>query len=127
LFGSEQEWHGTVLKLPVYLVEMGFFEEVQFMFLIAGHTKNPADRLFNLLKILYRSLNLFTMKQLITTVNTNEFVTAVQAEEEVYKDFFLYQQSFYKAFESNTIKIYHIFSSHQDNKGDLRYYESDLI
>jgi hypothetical protein len=124
---SGQNKNGMVLKLVVYLVEMGYFEEVQFMFLIVGHTKNPADRLFNLLKLLYRSLNLFTMKQLIATVNTNEFVTAVQAEEEVFKDFMEYQQRFYKAFESNTIKIYHVFSSHMDKKGDLRYYESDLI
>jgi hypothetical protein len=124
---SGQNKNGMVLKLVVYLVEMGYFEEVQFMFLIVGHTKNPADRLFNLLKLLYRSLNLFTMKQLIATVNTNEFVTAVQAEEEVFKDFMEYQQRFYKAFESNTIKIYHVFLSHMDKKGDLRYYESDLI
>jgi hypothetical protein len=37
-----------------------------------------------------------------------------------------YQQRFYKAFETNTIKIYHIFLSHQNSKGDLRYYKSDL-
>jgi hypothetical protein len=116
-----------VLKLVVYLVEMGYFEEVEFMFLIVGHTKNPADRLFNLLKNDYRSLNLFTMEQLIAAVNTNEFVTAVHAEEDVFKDFMEYQQQFYKPFETNTIKVYHIFSSHQDKKGDLRYYESDLI
>jgi hypothetical protein len=57
------------------------------------------------------------MKQLIATVNTNKFLTAVQAEEDFFKDFFLY----------NTIKIYHIFSSHRNNKGVLSYYNSDLI
>jgi hypothetical protein len=67
------------------------------------------------------------MEELIATVNTNKFVTAVQAKEEVFKDFMEYQQQFYKAFESNAIKIYHIFSSHQNSKGDLHYYESDLI
>jgi hypothetical protein len=51
------------------------------------------------------------MQQLIATVNTNEFVTAVQAKEEVFKDFMEYQQQFYKAFETNMIKIYHSFSS----------------
>jgi hypothetical protein len=124
---SGQNKNGMVLKLVVYLVEMGYFEEVEFLFLIVGHTKNPADRLFNLLKIDYRSMNLYTMKQLISTVNTNEFVTAVQAEEDVFKDFMEHQQQFYKPFQTNTIKIYHIFSSHQDKKGVLRYYESDLI
>ena len=116
-----------VLKLVVHLVEMGCFEAVEFIFLMVGHAKNPADRLFNLLKNDYRSLNLFTMEQLIAAVNTNELVTAVQAEEGVFKDFMEHQKQFYKPFESNTIKVYHIFSSHQDKKGDLRYYESDLV
>ena len=67
------------------------------------------------------------MEQLINTVNANEFVTAVQAEEDVFKDFMEYQQQFYKPFQMNTIKIYHVFSSHQNNKGDLGCNESDLI
>jgi hypothetical protein len=87
---SGQNNNGMVLKLVVYLVEMAYFQEVEFMFLIVGHTNNDADRLFNLLKILYRSLNIFTMQQLIATVNTNEFVTAVKAKEEVFKDFMKY-------------------------------------
>jgi hypothetical protein len=87
---SGQNKNGMVLKLVVYLVEMAYFQEVEFMFLIVGHTNNDADRLFNLLKILYRSLNIFTMQQLIATVNTNEFVTAVKAKEEVFKDFMKY-------------------------------------
>ena len=97
------------------------------MFLIVGHTKNPANQRFNLLKLQYQSLNLFTMEQLIATVNTNDYVTAVQAKEEVFVDFMEYQQRFYKAFESNTITIYHIFLSHQNWKGDLWYYKSNLI
>jgi hypothetical protein len=82
---SGQNKNGMALKVVVYLVELEYFEEVQFMFLIVGHTKNPADRLFNLLKILYHYLNIFTIKQLIATVNTNEFNLAVQAEEDVLK------------------------------------------
>jgi hypothetical protein len=125
---SGQDKNGLGLQLVVYLVKMGYFEEVEFMFLIVGHTKNPADPLFNLLKIDYRSSNLFTMEQfLINMVNANEYVTAVQAEEDVFKDFMEYQQQFYKPFQTNTIKIYHVFSSHQNNKGDLGYNESDLI
>jgi hypothetical protein len=121
-----QNKNGMVLKLVVWLVEMGYFDEVEFMFLIVGHTKNPADRLFNLLKEKYRSMNLFTMGDLITTVNENESVTALQAEEEDHKNFMAYQKEFYKPFATNTIKKYHIFSSHKDHKGVIRYYESDL-
>jgi hypothetical protein len=73
-----------------------------------------------------RSMNLFTMGDLITTVNENESVTALQAEEEDHKNFMAYQKEFYKPFATNTIKKYHIFSSHKDHKGVIRYYESDL-
>jgi hypothetical protein len=124
---SGQNKNGMVLKLVVHSVEMGHFEEVEFLFPIVGHAKNPADRLFNLLKMDCRSMNLHTMKQLISTVNPNEFVTAVQAEEDVFKDFMEHQQQFCKPFQTNTIKIHHTFSSHQDKKGVLRHYKSDLI
>jgi hypothetical protein len=124
---SGQNKNGMVLKLVVCSVEMGHFEEVEFLFLIVRHAKNPADRLFNVLKTDCRSMNLCPMKHLICTVSTNEFVTAVQAEEDVFKDFMEHQQQFCKPFQRNTIKICHMFSSHQDKKGVLRCCESDLI
>jgi hypothetical protein len=123
---SGQNKNGMVLKLVPWLVEMDYFEEVEFMFLIVGHTKNPADRLFNLLKQKYRSMNLFTMEDLINCVNENESVTALQSEGDDFKDFMAYQKQFYKPFATNTILKYHIFSSHKDDKGVIRYYESDL-
>ena len=121
-----QNKNGMVLKLVAWLVEMDYFEEVEFMFLIVGHTKNPADRLFNLLKQRYRSMNLFTMEDLIECVNGNESVTALQSEGDDFKDFMDYQKEFYKPFATNTILKYHIFRSHKDDKGVIRYYESDL-
>ena len=41
------------------------------------------------------------MEQLITVVNTNEFVTGVKVEEGVFEDFIEHQQQFYKPFETN--------------------------
>ena len=54
-----------VLYLALYLVERGFYEHVQFVFLIVGHTKNPCDCWFNALKADYRRQNLFTFKELL--------------------------------------------------------------
>jgi hypothetical protein len=126
---SGQNKNGRVLKLVVCSVEMGHFEEVEFMFLIVGHAKNPADRLSNLLKADHRLMNLCTTKQSISTRNTNEFVTAAQAEEDVFKDFMEHQHQFHKPFETNTIKTCHMFLSHQqdDKEGVLGHFESDLI
>ena len=53
---SGQNKNNTVLKLLVWLAEMGYFQKVNFVFLIVGHTKNSADRLFNALKIDYRKI-----------------------------------------------------------------------
>ncbi len=39
----------TVLKLPAWLMAMGYFKEIHFIFLVVSHTKNAADHLFNLL------------------------------------------------------------------------------
>ena len=45
-----QNKNNTVLKLLVYLTEMGYYSKVTFVFLKVGHTKNPGDCLFNLFK-----------------------------------------------------------------------------
>jgi hypothetical protein len=50
---SGQNKNNTVLKLLLWLVEMQYFCRVNFVFLIVGHTKNAADRLFNALKLDY--------------------------------------------------------------------------
>ncbi len=54
---------------------MGYFKSVQFIFLVVGHTKNAADRLFNLLKQEYRKQNLFTFEQLSATLDRSASVT----------------------------------------------------
>lgn len=102
-------------------MEMEHFDEVKFMFLIVGHTKNPGNRLFNLLKQRHRSMNLFTMKDLIECVNGNTSVAALQSEGDDFKDFMAHQKEFYKPFATNTMLKYHIFSSHKDDKGVMPF------
>ena len=92
---SGQNKNNTVLKLLLWLSEMRYFKRVSFNFLIVGHTKNAADRLFNLLKIDYRSKNIYTMKQLFSVLSRSPFVTIIPTEEndihdwESYLDFVL--------------------------------------
>ena len=62
---SNQNKNDTVLKMFVFLTEVGYFKQVNFIFLMVGHTKNAADHLFNALKVEYRKKNLFTMKALV--------------------------------------------------------------
>ena len=59
---SGQNKNNTMLKLMVFLDEWGYFKDVWFVFLVVGHTKNAADRLFNLLKKFYRKKNIYTVE-----------------------------------------------------------------
>ncbi len=45
-----QNKNNTVLRLVAWLAQLGHVHEVNFIFLVVGHTKNAADRLFNSLK-----------------------------------------------------------------------------
>lgn len=48
----------VVVCFLMWLVEMRYFPRIRLVFLMKGHTKNVADRLFMLLKISYYRLNL---------------------------------------------------------------------
>ena len=45
-----QNKNGHVLRLALWLVELQYFQSVEFIFYVRGHTKNMCDRMFNLLK-----------------------------------------------------------------------------
>jgi hypothetical protein len=66
---SGQNKNNTVLKLVAWLMAMGYFKSVQFIFLVVGHTKNAADRLFNSLKHEYLNQNLFMFDELVRALD----------------------------------------------------------
>jgi len=72
---SGQNKNNTVLKLAAWLMAMGYFKSVQFIFLVVGHSKNAADRLFNSLKHKYRKQNLFTFDELARALDQSATVT----------------------------------------------------
>jgi hypothetical protein len=61
---SGQNKNNTVLRLPLWLVERGYFKEVTVLFFIQGHTKNACNWMFNILKKKYHKSNTFTFSQL---------------------------------------------------------------
>lgn len=64
-----QNKNNTVLRMAAYLVESGYFREVEFVFLIVGHTKNSCDRLFNSLKQDYRNQNIWSFTNLLRVLD----------------------------------------------------------
>jgi hypothetical protein len=96
-----------VLRLAVFLVENGYYENVEFVFLIVGHTKNPCDRMFNMLKTEFRRSNVYTMTQLLAKLNANEKTSATLFKK--HQDWDKYLNCLYSQFVSGTITEYHNF------------------
>jgi len=103
-----QNKNNMVLRLSLYLVEAGFFNTVNFLFYVVGHTKNAADRWFNQLKKTYRRSDIYTMDQLILTFKTSKNIEVRKVQD--FKKVNVFLNMFYKPFESGTILKNHIFT-----------------
>jgi hypothetical protein len=90
-----QNKNNFVLRLAPYLQEKGYFNEVNFIFLIVGHTKNVADRLFNTLKRLYRVHNVFSMGMLLEAM-THPQVIAYDVNWQMFKNWDKFLNRIYK-------------------------------
>jgi len=115
---SGQNKNNTVIALVAYLVELKYFKEVNFIFLVVGHTKNAADRLFNALKEIYRLTNIGTMAQLLKVLNTSDKVTVHETNEKDFLDYSNYMTNYYRKL-SGIIKENHIFSCSQDTSNQI--------
>ena len=84
------------------------------MFLIVGHTKNAADKLFNNLNMTYRKVNVHTMDGLFKVLNVSGHVTVHPTEPEDFHDWKSYLNQFYSNFSQSKggglIKQNHIFT-----------------
>jgi hypothetical protein len=121
---SGQNKNNSVLKLAAWLMAMGYFKSVQFIFLVVGHTKNAADRLFNSLKHEYRKQNLFTFDELARALNQSAHVTVHRT---VANDFFDYDKlldGMYRKLAGH-IKQNHIFSC-EDDGSEMMIRKSNL-
>ena len=67
-----QNKNNHVLRFVPYLVEMGAFQTVTFTFLIAVHTKNICDRMFNAMKATHRKSQAFSMDELCKMIEINQ-------------------------------------------------------
>jgi hypothetical protein len=102
-----------VLKLLLWLVEMKYFQRVNFVFLVVGHTKNAADILFNALMLDYRKQNLYTMKELLAALRRSKYCRIVETVVDDFKDWGAYLDLFYRNYKNKKLSIIkqnHIFS-----------------
>ena len=57
---SSQNKNNMVIQLVPWLVEKGFYEEMELLFYVHGHTKNVCDHMFNQLKAGFHNHNIYT-------------------------------------------------------------------
>jgi len=98
-----------VLRLALYLVEAGYFEIANLIFLVRGHTKNPCDRMFNTLKKDYHRSNCYTFPMLADMLRS-ENVEVLPVEEADWENWDGFLDKFYMRFQSGTVQRNHIFS-----------------
>ena len=102
---------------------MNYFKEVNLTFLIVGHTKNTADRLFNSLKTKYRLQNLLTFQDMPEALNRSQMVTVHPASPEDFLDYDKLMNYLYRPL-AGIVKKNHIFSC--VNELQMRLWQSNL-
>jgi hypothetical protein len=104
-----QNKNNVVLRLAPYLVEMGYFLQVEYAFYIRGHTKNACDCTYNQMKLKYHKKDIFTWEQALQTLNIKDHVNVVDTKDDVFKDYGAILDTFYGTFKPGTILKKHIF------------------
>ena len=107
--GGQNKNH-MVLRLPLWMVEIGLYKKVKIVFLIAGHTKNIADRLFKELKKDCHKSDIFDMVTLVKLMDGSEFVNCFKVSHETFEKWDMMLDKFYKRLETNTTNKNHVFS-----------------
>lgn len=123
-----QNKNNNVLRLALYLVELKYFEWVEFAFFICGHTKNDCDHLFNQLKLRWHKSNTYTMGQMVECLNRQPNVNFVEVKSDIFMDYGTLLGTFYKQFPPACIQKNHIFWVESANTTTMhmkRYSEDD--
>jgi hypothetical protein len=95
------------------------------MFLIVGHTKNVADRSFNITKILYRKLNIYTLTMLGEALNTADQVDCCTVDHTEFRDWDTFVSKFAKD-KLESVKKWQIFKVSDKKKGVMTKLSSNL-
>ena len=119
-----QNKYRMVLRMMALIHELGLYNRINIAFLVAGHTKNVCDRLFNLLKYVYRKTDVFLFDQLVSVLNNAEDVTAVHVEMADFKDWDGFEDQIYNPPKSGTVHKTHLFMFDNAKPGIIRTQET---
>ena len=103
-----QNKNKMIIRLLTFMVKWKLCKRARAIFLIRGHTKNDCDRIFNLMKMVYRKKNVYTPDEMIEAIGTATDVTPVEVTG--FKDWSSLQDKYMTVPKSGSVNINHIFS-----------------
>eukprot|EP00977_Amphora_coffeiformis_P002610 scaffold490_cov186-Amphora_coffeaeformis.AAC.1 len=115
-----QNKNRMVLRMFGLLHEIGLYKKINICFLVAGHTKNICDRLFNMLKYKYRKSNCYSTEHMLQILNTAEDVTAVAALPTDFFEWDAYEERIYRRLKPGTVNRTQLFLYDSTKPGILR-------
>ena len=118
---SGQNKNNMVIRLVPWLVEKGFYEEMELLFYVCGHTKNVCDRMFNQLKSGFHNRDIYTYNHpsehdnLLSVLNQAEDVTVVDCSSTVFKQWGKYLDKGYTGIKDGQVLANHVFRTTRTN------------
>ena len=95
-------------------------------FSLPRHTKNAADRFFSYQKANYRTTDIWTMSQLLRSLNSHKKCSAYYMKEGEFKNYTEFLDLFYDKIESGKCSTGHIFSVENTKPTTMTIYVDDM-
>ena len=105
-----QNKNETVMWFPLLLLEASIFPEVCVIFLVKDHTKKACNWMFNILKLDYRSCNIYTFDKMVKHLDTNKKVSVREINLCEFYDFYSVLRQYYWLLKSGETIWTHVFS-----------------
>ena len=111
---SSQNKNNMVIRLVPWLVEKGFYEEMELLFYVCGHTKNVCDSMFNQLKAGFHNHYIYTYNHpsehdnLLSVLNQAEDVMVVDCSNTAFKQ---YLDKGYTGIKDGQVLANHVFQT----------------
>lgn len=116
-----QNKNNMVLRILLLLIKRGHCITARAIFLVRGHTKNDCDRMFNLMKAVYRKHNIYNIRQFLDAIGGHPLVNPVEVKP---KEFFEWRNSQNKYLKHLTnINPNHIFEVRAGDPNAMYLYE----
>ena len=121
-----QNKNEDVIRFHVWIVEAGWFPEVNLIFLVKGHTKNACDRMFNLLKQEYHNKNIETFNELVSILDKNKFVKVDVMLSNEFLNFSPVLNKYYRSLKSGETNRTHVFTVKNSRNPTLLLKKDDV-